>query len=112
MEVNDETFLELIELLFTEYMSCVQNMTKQNKILNKQLQYKAKYFNNLWNKISKSNSSKLYVWFGTLGVVDDNDYCIIINNYLEFKGSFSHIESYENLYLESIYKDDFLIKDA
>lgn len=48
--------------------------------------------------------------FGTIGLMDDSDYYLIINNYLKFGGP-SYKKLYDEIYLETK-KYDSLIKDA
>lgn len=50
--------------------------------------------------------------FVTLVLVDDNEYFLVINNYLEFVAFFGYTESYEVVYFETTNEDDFLIKVA
>lgn len=66
----------------------------------------------MWVKVSKAIPFRESEWFNTLGLVDDNEYSLIINNCLEFEGSSDYTKSYKKLYLKTINEDDFLIRDA
>lgn len=90
------------------YSHCVQNFIKQNIISNVWPRHKSDYFNNLWDKFAKHNHSRVSVGFGIVDPIDDSDYCLVITTHLEFVGSSSgHIESYEEVYLETIIELDY-----
>ncbi|KAL0921186.1 hypothetical protein M5K25_008235 [Dendrobium thyrsiflorum] len=80
----DDPFMnEIVKLPFDWYPTGVKNLIKQGLIPSTWTRKKAQQLENLWNTNYIKRKSRAGVGFGTISLIDDDQYCLVIFNNLE-----------------------------
>ena len=91
----------LVEIPYADYGPCVRTLVKQGNISNVWPKSQAEYFHKLWDRVAKPSRSRVGIGFGTVGPLDETDYCMVISNYLEFGDpSLNNLELFEEIYAD------------
>lgn len=83
VKLEEDIYNELMELPVGYYSPCVQKLVQQGFVPKQMPKDKLHLFEKLWNTKGRTLNSKGGVGFGTVGPVDDSEFCMVVTSGLE-----------------------------
>ncbi|NAU84075.1 hypothetical protein EE074_29635, partial [Klebsiella pneumoniae] len=113
--LEDTSLNELIELPFDCYPLGVKSLIKKGFVPSSWSKGEAQHREHIWEtKYFRNNKDRNGIGFGTVGPLDDHEYCAVITNNLESDSIFTgSVNSFNGACLEtSNDTEDFQVRDA